>query len=338
MTTIIPKQAITQLKKSLDNFKLADAIELCTNEAQTRKFLIEPFFHFLNYESNNLIPEYNADFGDRISQKIDYAVLLNKKETILVEAKKHGSKLTDKEAGQLNGYFGNTKNSKIAILTNGTEYRFYSDIVEPNLIDSKPFFVFNIANYCESDVEKLIKFDKRYIKVLEIVKSAQEVVFSESFETAFFKELNAPSKDFLKIIHRNMTFSTKFNEETLGKMINQINSSFLKSIYDKKVIVEANSNSQGVITTEYEIQAYHVIRTLLLQNKKISKDRIGYKDFKSFFNISIDDSPKKVICRLIFNDKSMKIVIDNNEYLLEHIDDVMKYKNELTNRTILLLE
>lgn len=338
MTTIIPKQAITQLKKSLDNFKLADAIELCTNEAQTRKFLIEPFFHFLNYESNNLIPEYNADFGDRISQKIDYAVLLNKKETILVEAKKYGSKLTDKEAGQLNGYFGNTKNSKIAILTNGTEYRFYSDIVEPNLIDSKPFFVFNITNYCESDVEKLIKFDKRYIKVLEIVKSAQEVVFSESFETAFFKELNAPSKDFLKIIHRNMTFSTKLNEETLGKMINQINSSFLKSIYDKKVIAEANSNSQGVITTEFEIQAYHVIRTLLLQNKKISKDRIGYKDFKGFFNISVDDSPKKVICRLIFNDKSMKIVIDNNEYLLEHIDDVMKYKNELTNRTILLLE
>lgn len=338
MITIIPKQAITQLKKSLDNFKLADAIELCTNEAQTRKFLIEPFFHFLNYESNNLIPEYNADFGDRISQKIDYAVLLNKKETILVEAKKYGSKLTDKEAGQLNGYFGNTKNSKIAILTNGTEYRFYSDIVEPNLIDNKPFFVFNITSYCESDVEKLIRFDKRYIKVLEIVKSAQEVVFSESFETAFFKELNAPSKDFLKIIHRNMTFSTKFNEETLGKMISQINSSFLKSIYDKKVIVEANSNSQGVITTEYEIQAYHVIRTLLLQNKKIPKDRIGYKDFKGFFNISVDDSPKKVICRLIFNDKSMKIVIDNNEYLLEHIDDVMKYKNELTNRAILLLE
>lgn len=44
MNTIIPKQAVNQLKKLLDNFKLNDAIELCTNEAQTRKFLIEPFF------------------------------------------------------------------------------------------------------------------------------------------------------------------------------------------------------------------------------------------------------------------------------------------------------
>lgn len=338
MISAIPKQAINQLKKSLDNFKLQDAIELCTNEAQTRKFLIEPFFLMLNYESNNLIPEYNADFGDRVSQKIDYAILLNKKETILVEAKKFNSKLTDKEAGQLNGYFGNTKNSKIAILTNGIEYRFYSDVVEPNIIDSKPFFVFCIDDYSESDLDSLIKFDKRYIKVSEIVKSAQDIVFIENFESAFFKELVAPSKDLLKIIHKNMTFATKFNEETQGKMINQINSSFLKCMYEKKIIQEATSNSLGVITTELEIQAYHTIRTLLIQNKKIPKERIGFKDFKGFFNISVDDSSKKVICKLVFSDKNLKITIDNNEYNLTHIDDLLKYKNELTNRTMLLLD
>ncbi|MEO5775998.1 MAG: type I restriction enzyme HsdR N-terminal domain-containing protein [Flavobacterium sp.] len=337
MNTIIPKQAVSQLKKSLDNFKLNDAIELCSNEAQTRKFLIEPFFLMLNYESNNLIPEYNADFGERVSQKIDYAILLNKKETILVEAKKHSTKLTDKEAGQLNGYFGNTKNSKIAVLTNGVEYRFYSDVIEPNIIDSKPFFCFNISNYCESDIESLIRFDKRYINVLNIVKSAQEIVFADSFENAFFKELVAPSKDLLKIIHRNMTFTSKFNEETQGKMINQINSSLLKCMYDKKLQLEAMSNSQGVITTELEIQAYHIIRTLLIQNKKIPKERIGFKDFKSFFNISVDDSTKKVICKLVFSDSKMKITIENNEYLLENIDDLMKYKNELTNRALALV-
>lgn len=338
MDATIPKQAVNQLKKLLDNFKLNDAIELCTNEAQTRKFLIEPFFHMLNYESNSLIPEYNADFGERVSQKIDYAILLNKKDTILVEAKKYGSKLTDKEAGQLNGYFNNTKNSKIAVLTNGIEYRFYSDVVAPNIIDSKPFFTFNISNYSELDLESLIRFDKRYIKVIEIVKSAQEIVFIESFENAFFKEIVAPSKDLLKIIHKNMTFTSKFNDETQGKMINLFTSSFLKCMYDKKVLLESMSNTQGVITTELEIQAYHIIRTLLIQNKKIPKDRIAFRDFKSFFNICIDDSTKKVICKLVFNDSKMKFSIDNNEYLLENIDDLLKYKNELTNRTIALIE
>jgi len=337
-TTIIPKQAISQLKKMLDNFKLNEAIELCTNEAQTRKFLIEPFFIMLNYVSTDLIPEYNADFGDRISQKIDYAIILNKKDTILIEAKKQTSKLSDKEAGQLNGYFNNTKNSKLAILTNGIEYRFYSDVVEPNIIDNKPFFQFNLSNYSEKDIESLIRFDKRFIKIKEIIESAQEIIFAESFEDSLFKELNVPSKDLLKIIHRNMLFKTKFNDETQGKMISLINSSLLKCLYDKKVLDEASSNSLGVITTELEIQAYHTIRTLLIQNKKIPNERISYKDFKSFFNISVDDSSKKVICKLVFNGKSMKITIENNEYILEHIDDLLKYKNELTNRTLLLLE
>jgi hypothetical protein len=337
-TTVIPKQAISQLKKMLDNFKLTEAIEISSNEAQTRKFLIEPFFFMLNYVSTDLIPEYNADFGDRVSQKIDYAIVLNKKDTILIEAKKQNSKLTDKEAGQLNGYFNNTKNSKIAILTNGVEYRFYSDVVEPNIIDNKPFFLFNLSSYTENDIEGLLKFDKRFIKIKEIVESAQEIVFAESFEDSLFKELLAPSKDLLKIIHRNMLFKTKFNEETQGKMINLINSSLLKCLYDKKVIEESNSNSQGVITTELEIQAYHIIRTLLIQNKKIPNERISYKDFKSFFNISIDDSSKKVICKLGFNNGKMKISIENNEYILEHIDDLVKYKNELTNRTLSLVE
>jgi hypothetical protein len=338
MTANIPKQSINQLKKTLENFKISDAIELCTNEAQTRKFLIEPFFHFLNYISNDLIPEYNADFGERISQKIDYAILLNKKDTILVEAKKFNSRLSDKEAGQLNGYFNNTKNSRIAVLTNGIEYRFYSDVLQPNVIDNKPFFVFNLSNYSDKDLETLIKFDKRYIVVNEIIKTAQECVFIEDFEAALLKELIAPSKDLLKIIHRNMSFKTKFNEETQVKMIKMINSALLKSLHEKKVLDESNSNTGGIITTESEIQAYHTIRTLLIQNKKIPAQRIFFKDFKSFFNISIDDNLKKVICKLVFTDSKMKIIIENNEYLLISIDDVLKYKTELTNRALSLIE
>ncbi|WP_022828493.1 type I restriction enzyme HsdR N-terminal domain-containing protein [Flavobacterium antarcticum] len=338
MATVIPKQAVTQLKKALDNFKVIDAIELCTNEAQTRKFLIEPFFGLLNYVSNDLIPEYNADFGDRVSQKIDYAIILNKKDTLLVEAKKYNSKLSDKEAGQLNGYFNNTKNSRIAILTNGIEYKFYSDVVEPNIIDSNPFYVFNLLTYDENDIESLLHFDKRFIKIIDIISTAQEEVFIRSFETSIFNELIAPSKDLLKIIHKNMSFKSKFNEETQGKMINLINSTLLKSLYEKKVLEETKSNSLGVITTEFEIQAYHTIRTMLIQNKRIPKERISYKDFKNFFNISIDNSTKKVICKLVFNDTKMKLIIDNNEYILEHIDDVIKYKNELINRTLVLIE
>lgn len=340
MATINIKQAINQLKKTLENFPLAEKIEMCTNEAQTRKFLIEPFFEMLNYTSHDLIPEYNADFGDRVSQKIDYAILLNKKDTVLIEAKKFNSKLTDKEAGQLNGYFTNTKNSRIAILTNGIEYKFYSDILIPNVIDGKPFFIFNIENYSDSSLEKLLTIDKRIIDVKSIILSAQESVFIDDFENTFFKEFINPSNEILKIIHKNMSFKTKFNDERQIMMRDLINSSLLKSMLDKKVIEESktNSNSIGIITTEQEIQAYHTIRTLLIQNKKITPERISYKDFKSFFNISIDDNTKKVICKLVFSDSKLKLVIENNEYLLSNLDEILKYKNELVNRALQLVE
>src|SRR5690349_16583678 len=107
ITSINTKQIYNQLKKSLDNFQLQERMTHCNNEDQTRSFLIEPFFELLNYskDKRDLIPEFEADFGDRVSNKVDYAIFLNKKESLLIECKKCKTKLSDKEAGQLNGYF-----------------------------------------------------------------------------------------------------------------------------------------------------------------------------------------------------------------------------------------
>jgi hypothetical protein len=128
MSNINRKQALNFLKKSIENFNFLQKSENCANEAQTKKFLIDPFFMLLNYAHEDLIPEYEADFGERVSNKVDYAIKLNRKDIIIIECKKLNSKLTDKEAGQLSGYFQNAKNSRIAILTNGKEFRFYSDV------------------------------------------------------------------------------------------------------------------------------------------------------------------------------------------------------------------
>ena len=76
------------------------------------------------------------------------------------------------------------------------------------------------------------------------------------------------SGELIKLSHKGMAIKTWEGELSQGISGAQIFSfSVLDS--DKKVIEESNSNSQGVITTELEIQAYHIIRTLLIQNKKI---------------------------------------------------------------------
>jgi hypothetical protein len=52
----------------------------------------------------------------------------------------------------------------------------------------------------------------------------------------------------------------------------------------------------------------------------------------------VDDNQKKTICQLKFSDSSKKIGIGMNDYPLESIDDILKFKNELNDRTISLLE
>ena len=341
MAIINNKQTFNQLKKSLENFNLNDRLTHCNNEAQTRSFLIEPFFELLNFtkEQRDLIPEYNADFGDRISNKVDYAIILNKKDIILIECKKCKVKLSDKEAGQLNGYFVNTKNSRIAVLTNGVEYKFYSDIVNQNIIDAKPFFTFNLENFNDSDVEKLLEFDKRLINIQSIIQSARDIVFIENFERSFLKEMQEPSNEILKVLFKKMDLKGLMNDNVKSKMKSLINSTLFKNLFEKMLYAETKSNSSsvGIITTDDEMQAYHIIRTLLIQNNKIPKDRICFKDQKTAFNITLDDNQRKTICKLIFNDKIKKIVIDNKEYLLEDLDSIMKLKKELNDHTISLV-
>jgi len=119
-----------------------------------------------------------------------------------------------------------------------------------------------------------------------------------------------------------------------------MNSSLFKSLTEKIILHETktNSKSAGIITTNDEIQAYHTVRTLLIQNKKIPNDRITYRDQKGTFNIMVDDNQRKTICQLKFTDSSMKITIGMDDYPLENIDDILKFKTELNDRTIGLLE
>ena len=126
------KNLITRIK-SMKN-------SISTEEA-TKTSIIMPFFQILGYDVFNpveFIPEYTADVGIKKGEKVDYAICLNDKLTILIEAKSINQQL-EKHDSQLFRYFGTTA-AKFAILTNGLIYRFYTDLDEQNRMDSTPFF------------------------------------------------------------------------------------------------------------------------------------------------------------------------------------------------------
>ena len=90
----------------------------------------------------------------------------------------------------------------------------------------------------------------------------------------------------------------------------------------------------GIVTTQEELKYYHIIKTLLVQSKKVISDRISFKDQKNSFVILVDGNSRKAICYLIFTDKVKKITIGNKEFKVEKIDDVLSLKKDLTESAL----
>ena len=121
-------EKIKDFIKRIKNLK-----QVITNEEATKTSLIMPFFSLLGYDvfnPNEFIPEYIADVGIKKGEKVDYAITIDNQVIILIEAKSVNENLK-KHDSQLFRYFGTTT-SKLAILTNGFEYKFYTDLEETN--------------------------------------------------------------------------------------------------------------------------------------------------------------------------------------------------------------
>ena len=109
--------------------KLAASI---TTEEATKNAFIMPFIRALGYDVFNpleVMPEYTQDIGTKQGERIDYAIFQNNEPVLLIECKKIGAELNAKNESQLLRYF-NVSKAKFAILTNGRDYKFYTDLEE----------------------------------------------------------------------------------------------------------------------------------------------------------------------------------------------------------------
>ena len=164
----VNKQIASVIKKSLSKIDFSKLEEKCTNEAQTRQYLIEPIIEILGYSRmDDMLTEINAGWGQK-NDKADIGLLISgKKPEIIVECKKYGKALTDKEAWQLNGYFINTPSCKLGILTNGMEWRIYSadEANKETSLNVNPFLVFDFNEINDTLTENLSKLNKNNIKI-----------------------------------------------------------------------------------------------------------------------------------------------------------------------------
>lgn len=336
------KQLVKQLERSLGNWDYQLAVSNSQDETQTRDFLIHPFFEtVLGYSRIvDFSHEIIADVGTKRGRKVDIAITLGgNKPLVAVECKKATATLSDNHFRQLNEYCRNLPSVKVGILTNGVEYRFYTqNQKENNNLYEQPFFVFNLNDYATADLETLALFNKSTFEMDAIIEEAEEVYFVNNFDDALFQMLSEPSEKVLKEIFTLMG-GKRSNETILLQIKDLINSSSLKVALDKIMAAESKSANSGIVTTHEELKAYNVVKTILAMSSKVKNqdlDRIGYRDMKHQFAVLVDDNQKKKICSLILKERVKVIEIAGVRFDLDDVSigSLTGLKKQLTESAI----
>lgn len=341
-----------QIKQIGDRvIKLKD--QILTEEA-TKNAFIMPFLQTLGYDVFNpteVVPEFISDIGLKKGEKIDYAIFKDGAPTLLVECK-HWAQNLSVHDGQLLRYFHVSK-AKFGLLTNGIVYRFYSDLVEPNKMDEKPFLEFNITEIKDNQIEELKKFHKAVFDADSIVNTASELKFTNELKHLIQQELVNPTPDFVKHFARQVYPSivtakvleqfTILIKKSIQQHVSDLITERLKTALTKEdeatkeqeavqVAEQAKFEDAKVVTTEEELEGFMIVKTILRQ--KIALNRIAFRDAQSYFAILLDDNNRKTICRLYLNGtKKYFVTLDDQKKELkneiETLDDIFKYSDAL---------
>lgn len=322
---------------------------LATEEA-TKTALIMPFFQLLDYDVFNpteFIPEFTADIGVKKGEKVDYAIIRNGKPIIIIEAKSVTDKLK-KHDTQLMWYFSVT-DAKFAILTNGINYKFFTDLEQPNMMDEKPFLEVNLLDIDDNEILQLKKFAKNTFNIETISSTASNLKYIDNINNRLKEELEEPSDDFVRFMINNFYDGVK-NKNVVDRfrpIVKKALSQFATDFMNEKIQIALGENAlttsnitknniekeTSKVLTKEELDALETIREIL--SDVVNKEDITYKSTKSYFGINYKNNTNNWICRLfLYRKNKMGIHIPNEnkesiKYDFDEISDLKEIKDIL---------
>lgn len=299
--------------------------EILLTEEAAKNALVMPFLQSLGYDVFNpseVIPEFIADVGTKKGEKVDYAICRDGKVSILVECKPSSSELNINHASQLFRYFSVT-DARLAVLTNGVVYQFYSDIDQPNKMDANPFFVFSMDTIRKSDIRILEQFTKAGFDIDKIVQEAGNLKLESQIKVVLEREFAEPSDEFVRMIaarvhNGRLTSTVKDNFQRL--VANSIAAIIRNSVNDRitsalaastlpepeDISAEGEGQEDGIVTTQEEISGFHIVQAIA--SRLVDPKRVVMRDAKSYCAILLDDNNRKTLARLHFNGLTTKYV------------------------------
>lgn len=301
--------------------------ELLLTEEAAKTALVMPFLQALGYDVFNpaeVVPEFTADVGIKKGEKVDYALCIDGRVSILVECKPSTIDLDLKHASQLYRYFSTT-DARVAVLTNGVVYQFYSDIEQPNKMDDKPFFVFSMDAMRRTDPATLERFSRSEFSIEAIVAEAGRLKLQSQMRIELEKEFANPSDEFVRMMAAKvqtgrMTAAVKeqfqpilaasiaalIRDRVNDRLTSALNVANPASVEIDDGASDDMSQGDGIITTDDEIGGFRIVQAIAARH--VDPKRVVIRDSKSYCAILLDDNNRKSIARLHFNSPTTRYV------------------------------
>jgi len=227
-------------------------------------------------------------------------------------------------------------------------------------MDVKPFLVFNMLELRDNLIFEIAKFRKTVFDVDNVLTTASELKYTGEIKQFLNEQWEEPNEEFIKFIINEVYQGVKtkkvidnfrdivkksliqfLNERVSDKLQKALNSSENNenTLASDEVVITNNQETQEksneqvideIVTTEEEIEGYVLVKLLL--KDVIETKRFYYRDNKSYFNILIDDSIRKWICRLGLNTSNKYVQFNDDDkttFKINDVNELILYKDKL---------
>lgn len=209
--------------------------EHCTTEETTKQALILPLLDILGfspYDPTKVKAEYAADFpGAKSSERVDYALFCNGVPVMFIEAKPFSANLNN-HCPQLSRYYNATPEVTVGVITNGREWRFFTDLVNKNIMDSEPFLTVQFDQGPIDTALQLAQFHHDKFQPEALRALAEENIYFASFKSAITSVLSECDTDFVKYMAARAGIQRTFTARFVDSMQPIMKQAMVKAISD----------------------------------------------------------------------------------------------------------
>lgn len=338
--------------------KISNEKQYTNNEQATKVAFINPFLDSLGYDVRDprkVQHEYSSDAGGKKGEKVDYAIMKDDTPIMIIEAKHHGEKL-DGWGTQLQRYFNVMSDVKFAILTNGVEYKFFTDFDELNMLDKTPFMHINLEDIDKSSLQQLEKFaydnldletayenaafQKYVMQVTEVLKSNFDEP-SDAFIDFFAKSIDLGQKRVTARIKEEMKLPVKKSlddfinnkvRRALNQSLNSIDSRAKRddTLDEENASGTANEDTPRMDEFSYdEDQGFRIICAILAE--KASVEDTVLKNTIHYATVLMYGKTTRWVARMRFKGSAKTVEynapsVAGQRFSVDAISDIYKHK------------